>query len=80
MGLDHPPLVFRQPVGLVENLDRNLGFADVVQQGGQPQRQVGRRTWLTLPLQLDRLVQHDEAVFIDVFVVMVFVDLQAQRR
>jgi hypothetical protein len=35
---------------------------------------------VALPLQLDGLLEHDEAVFVHILVVVVFVDLQPQRR
>jgi hypothetical protein len=59
---------------------RVAGLADVVQQRRQPQHQVRRRRVRGRPLQRDRLVQHGQRVAVDVLVLVVLVDLHAQRR
>ena len=56
------------------------GFADVVQQRRHAQHQVGRLRQSALGLELDRLVEHGEAVLVHIFVMGVFVDLELQRR
>ena len=56
------------------------GLADVVQQGREPQRHVGRGIRIPRLLELDRLAQHGQRVLVDVLVVVVLVDLEAQRR
>ena len=60
------------------------GLADVVEQGGEAQHEVGpghrlRRT-VGRALEVDRLLEDDEGVVVDVLVPVVLVDLEAQRR
>ena len=52
-------------------------LADVVQEGRQPQDEVGRGTGMARLLVADRLLQHGEAVLVDVLVVVVLVDARA---
>src|SRR5699024_7180077 len=55
------------------------GFADVVQQCGQPQHQVRSGDGpVRIGLQIHGLVQHGEGVLVDVLVPVVFVDGQLQ--
>ena len=55
-------------------------LADVVQQRGQPQHEVGRPGVRIGLLQRDRLVEHGQRVGVDVLVLVVLVDLHPQRR
>ena len=52
------------------------GLADVVQERGQTQRHVGGGARVACSLELDGLSQHGERVLVDVFVVVVLVDLE----
>lgn len=56
------------------------GLADVVQQGGEPQRHIGLGIGMPRPFECDRLPQHRQRVLVDILVVVVLVDLEAQRR
>jgi hypothetical protein len=56
-------------------LATGAGLADVVQQRSQPQHQVG-----SVVLQRDGPLEHAQGVLVDVLVLVVLVDLQAQRR
>ena len=56
------------------------GLADVVQQRGEPHDEIGRFQPAARHLVIDRLVEHGERVLVHVFVVVVFVDLEPQRR
>ncbi|GDY55034.1 hypothetical protein SVIO_056570 [Streptomyces violaceusniger] len=69
----HLVVVEGDPAVLLEAA--RLGLADVMQQRGQPQRQIG-----ALGLQVDGLVQHRQRVLIDILVAVVLIALQAQRR
>ena len=68
----------RHPAAVLEPAGRRL--ADVVQQRGQAQHQVGPghrlRRAVRRPLQRDRLLEHGERVLVDVLVPVVLVDLQ----
>ena len=56
-------------------------LADVVQQGGQPQHEVGTGDRsVRSGLERDRLLQHGERVLVDVLVPVVLVDREPQRR
>ncbi len=60
-------------------LDEPAGgrLADVVEQRREPQHEVRLRARL---LEVDRLVEHDEGVLVDVLVLVVLVDLQPHGR
>lgn len=73
LGADDLVVVERHPAVRLEPAGARL--ADVVQQCGQPQRQVR-----PVRLQRDRLLQHGQRVLVDVLVPVVLVLLQAQRR
>ena len=76
LGADHVVVVERHLAARLEPPGGRL--ADVVQQGGQPDHQVGP---LRQPvLQVDGLLEHGEAVGVHVLVPMVLVGLQLQRR
>ncbi len=64
-------VVERDPTVVLEATGARL--ADVVQQRGQAEGQVG-----TVLLQFDRLLQNDQRVFVDVLVPVVLVALQAE--
>ena len=73
LGADHLVVVEGDPpVGLEAAGPR---LADVVQQRGEPQHQVG-----PVGLQVDGLLQHGQRVLVDVLVPVVLVALQPQRR
>ena len=57
-----------------------LGLANVVQQRSQSKRHIGRAVGVALMLQFNGLRQHRQAVLINVFVVVVLIDLEAERR
>ena len=56
------------------------GLADVVQQRREAHDEVGRVEDAAGDLVVDRLVEHRERVLVHVLVVVVLVDLEAQRR
>ena len=79
-------LVLSVPIGVVaaKNTSASVGFmparrglADVVQQRGQAQDEVGPGH--VAALEVDRLLEDGERVLVDVLVVVVLVDLQPQR-
>ena len=73
LGADHLVVVEGDPAVRLEA--PGLRLADVVQQRGQPQHQVG-----AVGLQVDGLLQHGQGVLVDVLVPEVLVALQPQRR
>ena len=56
----------------------SLGLANVVQERGEPQHEVGPRGRLMRGLQVDRLLHHDERVFVDILVAVMLIDLKLQ--
>ena len=56
----------------------SLGLADVVQQRGEPQHEIGTRGRLVRGLQVDRLLHHDERVLVDILVAVMLIDLKLQ--
>ena len=59
-------------------ISTRLGLADVVEQCGQSQHDVGFGGWRMRCLQVNRLLHHGERVLVDVLVPMVLIDLELQ--
>ena len=74
---DHVVVVEGHDAALLEPPGRRL--PDVVQQRREPEHHVGRRTGEPLVLEVDRLLQHLEAVLVDVLVPVLPVAREAQR-
>ena len=56
------------------------GLTNIVQKSGQAQGEVGGFARVAFLLEINGLFQHRQAVFVDIFVVVVFVYFQAQGR
>ncbi len=77
-GADHVVMVERHRAARFE--PARLGLANVVQQRSQAKRHIGRGGGVALMLQFNGLRQHRQAVLINVLVVVVLIDLEAERR
>ena len=82
LGADELVVVEGDAAAVLEATGRRL--ADVVEQRGEAQHEVGAGHGLSRPvgraLEVDRLLEDDERVLVDVLVPVVLVDLEAQRR
>ena len=80
LGADDLVVVEAHASGRLEPAGRRL--ADVVEQGGEPQHEVGSGHRLERPvgraLEVDGLLEHDERVVVDVLVAVVLVHLELQ--
>src|SRR5215813_4207860 len=69
MFFDAGEFLVRQLPGLVENLERDFGLADVVQQTGERQGQDVRSSHAGIASERGRNPGHDEAVLESAFVI-----------
>ena len=76
LGADDVVMVERDRAALDE--PSGLGLADVVQQRGQADDEIGRT--LETAFESDRLLEHGQRVLVDVLVAMVLIALEDQRR